>query len=92
MGQHSRWAQWTAWSTLCEGHVSCCMMQMVFTPDTDWSTPLPFFKGICDQQIHICIPSHVKSIDQGLYISRIFEIVACCFYIFVQYKSSIDKQ
>jgi hypothetical protein len=24
------------------------------------------FKGICDQQMHICIPSHVKYIDQGL--------------------------
>ena len=22
-----------------------------------------FFEGICDQQMHICIPSHVKSID-----------------------------
>ena len=22
-----------------------------------------FFSGICDQQMHICIPSHVKSID-----------------------------
>ena len=24
--------------------------------------------GICDQQMHICIPSHVKSIDLGLMI------------------------
>ena len=32
-----------------------------------WSTPLLFLKyGICDQQIHICIPSHVKSIDWSL--------------------------
>ena len=28
-----------------------------------WSTPLPFLKGICDQQTHICIPSHLKSVD-----------------------------
>ena len=28
-----------------------------------WSTFLPFFKGIGDKQMHICIPSHVKSID-----------------------------
>jgi hypothetical protein len=37
----------TAWSTLCEGHVSRCMRQMVITPDTDWfSDPRPyrFFK------------------------------------------------
>ena len=44
--------------------------QMV-TPDTDWfSCPDPyitfFFKCICHQQLHICIPSHVKSIDWGL--------------------------
>ena len=31
-----------------------------------WSTPLLFFlKGICDQQMHICIPSHVKPKDLG---------------------------
>jgi uncharacterized protein (DUF779 family) len=35
---------------------------MVVTPDTDWfSDPLPYFsEGICDQQMHICFPSHVK--------------------------------
>ena len=33
--------------------------------DTDWFSDLrPYrFKGFCDQQMHICIPSHVKSID-----------------------------
>ena len=35
------------------------MRQMVVTPDTDWfSDPRPFL-GICGQQMHICIPSHV---------------------------------
>ena len=57
--------QSTAWSTLCEGDVTCCMRQMVVTPDTDWFSDLRpylyFFKCIYDQQI--CIPSHVKSID-----------------------------
>jgi hypothetical protein len=36
------------------------MSQMVVTPDIDWfSDPCPyiFFKGICDQQMHNCIPS-----------------------------------
>ena len=36
---------------------------------TDWfydSHHHLFFKGIYDQQMHICIPSHVKSIDSGL--------------------------
>jgi hypothetical protein len=28
-------------------------------------TPI-IFKGICDKQMHICIPSHVKSIDLGI--------------------------
>ena len=58
--------QSTAWSSLCEGDVSRCMRQIVVTPDTDWfSDPQPyfFFEGICDKQMHICIPSHVKSID-----------------------------
>ena len=58
--------QSTAWSTLREGDVSRCMRQMVITPDTDWfSDPRPylFFKGICDEQMYICIPSHMKSID-----------------------------
>jgi hypothetical protein len=39
--------QSTARSTLCEEDVSCCMRQMVVTPDTDWfSDPRPylFFK------------------------------------------------
>ena len=27
---------------------------------------LHFFKGICDQQMHICIPSYLKYIDQSL--------------------------
>ena len=57
--------QSTAWSTLCEGHVLRWMRQMVVTPDTDWCSDLPpylFFKGICDQQMRICIPSHVKAV------------------------------
>ena len=60
--------QSTAWSTLCKWDVSRCMRKMVVTLDTDWfsdETPL-FLKGICDQQMHICSPSHVKSIDWGL--------------------------
>ena len=36
--------QSTGWSTRCEGDVSCCMRQMVITPDIDWFTPLRFFK------------------------------------------------
>jgi transposase len=44
---------------------SRCMRQMVDIPGTDWfSDPHPyFFKGISDQQMNICIPTHVKSID-----------------------------
>ena len=39
---------------------------VVVTPDTDWfSDPCPYL-GICDHQMHICIPSHVKAIDEGL--------------------------
>jgi hypothetical protein len=48
--------------------MSHCMRQMLVTPDTDWfSDPRPYFKkkGTCDQQMHICIPSHVKAIDEG---------------------------
>ena len=43
----------TAWSTLCEGDVSRCMRQMVFTLDTDWSTPLPFFEGIWPTDVYL---------------------------------------
>jgi hypothetical protein len=52
--------QSTAWSTVCEGDVLRYMTKMVVT---DWlSDPRPylFFKGICDQQMHICILSHVR--------------------------------
>jgi hypothetical protein len=32
--------------------------------EIQWRDPeAHVFKGICDQQMHICIPSHVKSID-----------------------------
>jgi hypothetical protein len=52
----------TVWSTLCKGDLLHCMRQIVVTPDTDfWSTLLPFFKDIGDEQMHI--PNHVKSID-----------------------------
>jgi hypothetical protein len=54
--------QSTAWSTLCEGDM-CCMRQMVATSDTEWFSEPIFFKDICDQQMDICIPSHVQSID-----------------------------
>ena len=33
-----------------------------------WSMPLPFFNGICIQQMHIYIRSHVQSIDKGIMI------------------------
>ena len=57
----------TTWTTLSKVDVACCMRQMVGTPDTDWCSdpPPPDFKGICDQQMHICIPSRVKSIGLG---------------------------
>ena len=60
---------------------------MVVTPDTEWfSDPRPyfFFESISDQQMHICIPSHMKSEDSGLinpfqyffiYIFRIMALV-----------------
>jgi hypothetical protein len=54
--------QSTAWLTLCEGDVLRCMRQLAVTPATDWfSDPHPYlyFKV----SVHICIPSHVKSID-----------------------------
>ena len=54
--------QSTVWSTLCEGDVSCCTRQMVV-----WSTPLPIIKvSVNNRCMHICILSHVKSIDYGL--------------------------
>ena len=60
--------QSTAWSTLWEGDVSRCMRHVAVTPETDWfSDPRPYLLiGICDQQMHFCISSHVKSIDYGL--------------------------
>jgi hypothetical protein len=55
--------QSTAWSTLCEEDVSHCMRQMVVTPDTVWfSDPHPYLFFYVSV-MHICIPSHVKSID-----------------------------
>ena len=42
--------------------MSCCMWQMVVTPRCRlvfWSTALLFFSSICDQPMHICIPSDV---------------------------------
>ena len=80
---------------------------MVVTPDTDlFSDPRPslfLLKGICDQQMYFCIPSHVKSTDKGLInlfqlkdfliwtvTHKIFEIVACYDYIFIQYILGSD--
>jgi hypothetical protein len=40
-----------------------------------WSTPLLFFKGICDQQMHICIPSHVKSRDFLMNLLRLTDFL-----------------
>jgi hypothetical protein len=33
-----------------------------------WSTPMCFLEDICDQPMHICIPSHVKSTDKAYWM------------------------
>jgi hypothetical protein len=48
------------------------------TPDTDCfliHAPTYFFKGICDQQMQICIPSHVKSHRLGhVFLISLYEL------------------
>ena len=75
---------------------SHCMRQMVVTPDTDsfsdphpylflrylWPTDANLYSQWCE--IHRLGPNEFISIVWFPYVNCVFEIVACCIYIFVQ--------
>jgi hypothetical protein len=70
-GTTFRGPQSTAWSTLCEGDVSCYMRQMVVTPDTDWflnHTPTLRYLWPTDAYVY-SLPCEICRLGPNLFIS-----------------------